>query len=161
MTLTKYSSAYFDFLNHWITDAELLFQFAGTEFSYPITEEQLTNYQYKNPDRSFYIGLNEADEAVAFGEIIPQENNVPRLGRLLIGNPEDRGKGYGTSFINLLLAECKKKFQTNSVELFVLEGNAPAIKCYQKIGFQFLPGQIWEVSHKQQKYSLHKLARQI
>ena len=158
MTLATYSSAYFDFLNCWITDADLLFQFAGTTFSYPITENQLTDYQTENPERCFYIGLNAENEAVAFGEIIPQENNIPRLGRLLIGNPADRGKGFGASFIHLLLVKCQALFQTKTVELFVLEDNFLAIKCYQKIGFQFLPDQTWGMSHQQQNFVLLKMA---
>lgn len=158
MTITKYSPAYFDFLSRWITNANLLFQFAGTDFSHPITEAQIINYQHKNPDRHFYIGLNETENPVAFGEIIPQENNIPRLGRLLIGNPADRGKGFGASFITLLLGMCKEHFKTNTVELFVLENNLPAIKCYQKIGFEFLAGQTWEVCHNQHNYMLHKMA---
>lgn len=158
MTITAYSSIYFSFLSCWITDASLLFQFAGTEFSYPITEKQIEDYQHKNPDRNFYIGLNEANEPVAFGEIIPQENNLPRIGRLLIGNPAERGKGYGTSFIHLLLAECQALFQTKTVELFVLEDNLSAISCYRKIGFRFLPNQEWEIVHKQQNFVLHKMA---
>ena len=158
MTITKYSSNYFSFLSRWITDANLLFQFAGTEFSYPITEKQIEDYQHKNPDRKFYIGLNNVNEAVAFGEIIPQENNIPRIGRLLIGNPAERGKGLGTSFIHLLLATCKTQFQTNVVELFVLEDNLSAINCYQKMGFRFLPNQTWEVNHNGQQYLLHKMA---
>jgi RimJ/RimL family protein N-acetyltransferase len=158
MTITKYDPSYFGFLSHWITDPDLLFQFAGTEFSYPITEKQIEDYQHKNPDRNFYIGLNEANEAVAFGEIIPQENQIPRIGRLLIGNPAERGKGYGTAFIHLLLSVCKTQFQTDTVELFVLEDNLFTINCYQKIGFRFLPDQTWEVSHNGQKYLLHKMA---
>ncbi|RYY06998.1 MAG: N-acetyltransferase [Sphingobacteriaceae bacterium] len=158
MKLTPYSPVYFNFLSKWITSPALLFQFAGTEFSYPITENQITDYQQRNPDRGFYIGLNAVNEPIAFGEIIPQETHIPRIGRLLIGNPADRGKGYGTSFIHLLLEECQKNFQTKTVELFVLEDNLLAIKCYQKIGFQFLPNQIWEVNHQQQNYVLHKMA---
>lgn len=158
MKLIPYSSTYFNFLNHWVTDDNLLFQFAGTEFSFPITENQITDYQHKNPDRQFYMGLNDANEPVAFGEIIPQKNNIPRIGRLLIGNPEERGKGLGTSFIHLLLATCKRLFQTEKVELFVLENNFPAIQCYQKIGFQFLPNQTWQVSHNQQNFVLLKMA---
>ena len=158
MTITKYSSNYFSFLSRWITDANLLFQFAGTEFSYPITEKQIEDYQHKNPDRNFYISLNDLNKPVAFGEIILQENNIPRIGRLLIGDPAERGKGYGTSFIHLLLARCKAQFQTNTVELFVLEDNFSAINCYQKIGFQFLPGQTWEMSHDGQQYLLQKMA---
>ncbi|MGI4749035.1 MAG: GNAT family N-acetyltransferase [Janthinobacterium lividum] len=158
MTLIPYSANYFNFLSRWIINPDLLFQFAGTTFSYPITENQLADYQTENPERCFYIGLNAKNEAVAFGEIIPQENNIPRLGRLLIGNPADRGKGFGASFIYLLLAKCQALFQTKTVELFVLEDNFPAIKCYQKIGFQFLPGQTWEMSHQQQTFILLKMA---
>ena len=157
MTITTYSPAYFDFLSRWITSPDLLFQFAGTEFSYPITEEQLACYQQRKPDRYFYVGLGAAKEALAFGEIIPQENQIPRIGRLLIGNPADRGKGYGTSFIHLLLAKCQALFQTKTAELFVLEDNLPAIKCYQKIGFEFLPNQSWTVNHNQHDYLLHKM----
>ncbi len=158
MTITKYSILYFNFLSRWITDANLLFQFAGTDFSFPITELQLIGYQKNHPNRNFYIGLNTVNEPVAFGEIIPQGNNIPRIGRLLIGNPQERGKGFGTSFIHLLLAECKALFQTKTVELFVLENNLPAVHCYRKIGFQFLPNQSWKVSHNQQNFVLLKMA---
>lgn len=158
MTITKYSPAHFIFLSRWITSPDLLFQFSGTTFSYPITENQLVKYQAENPDRNFYVGLNSNNAIIAFGEIIPQENQIPRIGRLLIGNPEERGKGFGTSFIHLLLAECKRLFQTKTVELFVLKNNLPAIKCYQKIGFEFLPNQTWTVNHNQQDYLLLKMA---
>ncbi|WP_419802064.1 GNAT family N-acetyltransferase [Mucilaginibacter sp.] len=158
MTLINYFNQYFTFLSHWITGDNLLFQFAGTEFSFPITEKQVTDYQHKNSDRNFYIGLNDNNEAVAFGEIIPQETNIPRIGRLLIGNPADRRKGFGTSFIHLLLEECKALFQIKTVELFVLEDNLPAIKCYQKIGFGVLPDQSRTVNHNRQDYLLLKMA---
>ncbi len=157
MLITKYQHIHFKFLSRWITNPDLLFQFSGTTFSYPITENQLNKYQFENPDRSFYIGLNAAAEPVAFGEIIPQETSIPRIGRLLTGDPANRGKGYGTSFIRLLLQECKLQFQTKTVELFVLEDNLSAIKCYQKIGFEFLSGQSWTVNHNEQDYLLQKM----
>lgn len=158
MTIIKYQPAHFNFLNKWITSPDLLFQFAGTTFSFPITENQLNKYQSENPERCFYIGLNDESEPVAFGEIIPQETNIPRIGRLLIGNPANRGKGYGTAFIHLLLQKCRLQFQTKTVELFVLEDNFPAIKCYQKIGFKFLPDQSWTVNHNEQDYLLQKMS---
>ncbi|RYE26764.1 MAG: GNAT family N-acetyltransferase [Sphingobacteriaceae bacterium] len=157
MTIIKYRSIHFNFLSRWITNPDLLFQFAGTTFSFPINESQLQKYQSENLDRSFYIGLNDDDEPVAFGEIIPQENNIPRIGRLLIGDPANRGKGYGTAFIHCLLEKCKRQFQTKTVELFVLEDNLSAINCYQKIGFRFLPDQSWTVNHNEQDYLLHKM----
>ena len=158
MTIIKYQLAHFSFLRRWINSSEILFQFAGTTFSYPFTENQLIDYQNENSERCFYIGLNEENETVAFGEIIPQENNIPRIGRLLIGNPAVSRKGFGTSFIHLLLEECKALFQIKTVELFVLEDNLPAIKCYQKIGFGVLPDQSRTVNHNRQDYLLLKMA---
>ena len=61
-----------NYLEKWITDSEMMFQYAGPGFNYPITAEQISSYQKKNPERQFYMGLYEGKE-VAFGEIIPQD----------------------------------------------------------------------------------------
>ncbi|MGZ5244596.1 MAG: hypothetical protein ACXWD4_11795, partial [Bacteroidia bacterium] len=44
-------------------------------------------------------------------EIITNEANAPRLGRLLVGAPQMRGKGLGQQFISELIDECVKLFQ--------------------------------------------------
>jgi RimJ/RimL family protein N-acetyltransferase len=75
-----------------------------------------------------------------FGEIIPQKDNVPRLGRLLIGDVALRGKGLGKKLVQLLIDECRKNFNTNTIELYVLSDNIPAIRCYKALGFNFITG---------------------
>ena len=112
-------------------------QFAGTEFSYPLTDEQLKGYLAAYPDRAFYLGL-ASGIPIFFGEIIPAPPGPPRLGRLLVGEPSKRGRGLGVLFTRLLMAECRRLLGAERVELYVWEENAAAIRCYKKAGFEFL-----------------------
>lgn len=133
-TLRKYTPADFTFLSNWITDADLLFRFAGPDWSFPLTMEQLESYQQKFPSKQFYIGLQN-ETPFAFGELIWKETISPRLGRLLIGGEANRGKGLGKKFIQLLITECKTLLHPEAIYLFVLENNEQAIACYRKCGF--------------------------
>ncbi len=82
LSLKDYKASDFGTLSGWVTSYELLVQFAGTEFTYPLNNEEIEKYQLKYPERKFYMGYNN-NIPVFFGEIIPSENNIPRLGRLI------------------------------------------------------------------------------
>ena len=154
--LKPYISGYFGILAGWITDPELLLQFAGTEFSYPITREQLSDYQKRRPDRRFYMGFS-GSIPVFFGEIIPQEGTGPRLGRLLVGEPGKRGKGLGQVFVRLMIAECKRLYNASIVELYTWEKNESAIKCYKKVGFQVVDPEAHRMVHEGREFILVKM----
>jgi RimJ/RimL family protein N-acetyltransferase len=136
--LRPFTQSDFPLLSSWVNSEELLHQFSATTFPYPLNYTDMEWYMAANPDRQFYMISNELYGDFGFGEIIPQYANVPRLGRLLIGNPDLRGKGLGKQLLQQLIAECKRKFASTAVELYVLIDNYPAIKCYQAAGFQFL-----------------------
>jgi len=155
--LQPYNNAHFHVLDSWVTDGDLLLQFSGTDFSYPLTEKQLADYQVLHPDRRFYIGYTSDRVPFAFGEIIPQENGYPRLARILVGEAALRGQGLGRHFIKLLLAEAMKRYQTNTVELFTWEKNYAAIKCYESVGFKFLPERCKVMLHNGIRYNIHKM----
>lgn len=135
--LKKYKSSDFKLLQSWVTNAELLFQFSGTDFSYPLQEKHFNDYQKRHPERSFYFGYSSEKVPFAFGEIIPQEDGVPRLGRILVGESALRGQGLGRYFVQLLLEQCKLLYSCKYAELFVWDKNIAAIKCYQSIGFRY------------------------
>ncbi len=139
----------------------MLFGFAGTEFSYPITQEQIVNYQQAQPDRRFYIGYTDDNTPFAFGEIILQEDNTQRLGRLLIGDPTLRGKGLGVYFVKQLIAECVRLYNTPRVDLYVWEGNDPAIKCYKSAGFTFVDADPFIIKNNGQPYTIIKMSISI
>lgn len=135
MILRKFTKDDFYILEKWVTSADLLFQFAGATWQFPLTIGQIEQYQKNFPLRQFYTGCTDGGHPVAFGEIIRGDVNSPRLGRLLVGNSTERGQGLGLQFVNLLTEECKKSSHDSTVYLYVFENNLSAIRCYRKAGF--------------------------
>lgn len=152
-----YTDSHFPLLEKWVTDADLLLQFSGTEFTYPITRKQVSDYQSKHPDRNFYLGYTKDKSPFAFGEIIPQESGSPRIARVLVGDPSLRGHGLGKYFIKLLLNECKRLFECQGAELFVWDKNYAAIRCYQGAGFKYATEERRILVYENKSYNLHKM----
>ena len=155
--LKPYKSSDFKLLKNWVTDAELLLQFSGTDFTFPLSEQQIVDYRIKHPDRCFYIGYTQEGLPFSFGEIIPQESGYPRLARILVGEPSLRGQGLGRYFIELLVEESKRLYNTDTVELFTWEKNYAAIRCYESVGFKFLPEKSKTMVHEEISYDIHKM----
>lgn len=158
--LRPYDAADFDLLHSWITDAELLFRFAGPEFNFPLTGDQLQRYSNAHPDRKFYICCRES-APYAFGEIIPQGPGSVRLGRLLVGEPSQRGQGWGTAFVQELLAKAAMDYGAVQADLFVWVRNTTAIRCYRKAGFSFTEEPPLRMRHEGRVYNLRKMSRRI
>ncbi|WP_316750957.1 GNAT family N-acetyltransferase [Pedobacter gandavensis] len=155
--IKSYISSDFDTIASWVTDEDLLLQFAGTDFSFPLTRKQLEDYQISHPDRCFYIGYLIDQVPFAFGEIIPQEGGTPRLARILIGEPSRRSQGLGRHFIGLLLEEIRLHYHSSTVDLYVWEKNDAAIKCYESVGFILCPERAMTMLHKDRSYHIHKM----
>lgn len=160
LTLKPFNDSHFPVLKEWITGGDMLFQFAGTEFKYPITNEQVFNYRITHTDRPWYIAYRD-DGPVAFGELIPQEGDVPRLARLLIGEPAERGKGLGVVFIKALIGECRRLYNSPAIELYVWDGNLPAIRCYEKCGFSFLSRESLSITYNAKAYLIRKMRHEL
>lgn len=154
--LKPYTSDDFKLLEKWVTDEELLLQFAGTDFSYPMTTQQIATYQSSYPERRFYVAY-EHEVPFAFGEIILQDSGIPKLARILIGESLLRGKGLGGKFIKSLLAESARLYNTKTVELLVWDQNIAAIKCYERAGFIYSPEIYTVLIWKDKKYNIHKM----
>jgi RimJ/RimL family protein N-acetyltransferase len=139
MFLRKYTDSDFPTLKSWVTDPDLLFTFAGGSWSYPLTFEQVKTYQEAHPLKQSYILCNEKGTPIAFGELISGEANSPRLGRLLVGGEENRGKGIGKILIHKMIEESRKNNDQRFIHLFVFQDNFMAIRCYENMGFTFVP----------------------
>lgn len=155
--LTPYNDSWFPLLQSWIPDKEVLLQYSGTHFSFPLTQQQMNTYRHEFPDRKLYMGLLNNITPFAFGEIIPQDLNSARLARLLIGNPTLRGQGLGVAFVNALVSEAIQKMGVSIVELFVFSSNEQAIHCYQKAGFGFIPGEDKPLTVDGIEYTVRKM----
>jgi RimJ/RimL family protein N-acetyltransferase len=142
-----------DTLISWITNEEMLMQFAGPAFTYPLTVEQL-NKNSAEPNRFVYKVIDKrTDLMIGYAEILLPHENAARLCRLIIGDTNQRGKGVGQQLVNLLLNIAFTEFQVTKVDLNVFDWNTGAMKCYEKCGFDINPektltrhvnGQTWK-----------------
>jgi len=125
----------FSRLISWIDSEELLVQFAGPIFSYPLTNSQLELYLDDKNRHPFKIIDKESNTIFGHAEIYLQGNNCVKLCRILIGKSDFKGKGLCTKIVTELLNISFNKLNAKVVELNVYDWNESAIRCYKKAGF--------------------------
>lgn len=105
----------------------------------------------------FSIVKNEDDKLIGNIELqsICHTDRRATLG-ILIGEADERNKGYGTEAINLLLDFAFNYLNINSVNLTLLAVNDRAKRCYEKVGFKefgrqresrFVNGKFYDTIH--------------
>lgn len=85
----------------------------------------------------FSIVKNEDDMLIGNIELqnVNHTDRSTTLG-ILIGEADERNKGYGTEAINLVLDFAFNYLNINSVNLTLLAVNERAKRCYEKVGFK-------------------------
>lgn len=156
MKLIPFQSTDFQTLIRWIIDEDTMLRFAGVGFSYPLCEKQLEDYIAKYPDRLIYLAVDETEKPFAYGEVIPQDKNSARLGHLIVGESDQRGKGLGQKLIRLLNQEAQRKLEVKTMDLFLLGGNLAAERCYLKYGFRFVDND-FQITHQGTAYDILKM----
>ncbi len=101
-------------------------------------------------------------EEVPIGRIyisrISEESDSLDITRIYIGDPEDRGKGYGEEALRLVLDYCFVNLHMERVTLDYFEGNKKAAALYEKVGFKH-EGLARNATKKDGKYfDLHLLS---
>ena len=143
LELRTFEKADSDRLISWIPDARFLLRFAGPEYSFPLDKAQLEETIRKtredNPKHYMFKVVHVlSDEVIGHIEImrVNYEKRTAHLGRVLIGNPDDRGKGYGIEMVSLALHFAFNSIGLNELTLGVFDFNTPAIACYKGLGFK-------------------------
>src|SRR3546814_800912 len=135
ITLKKFTELDFDRLIAWVKIEEELIQFAGTIFKFPLTKNQLHHYLTDTKRHVFKV-IDSETKPNGHCEVHEIDEQKCRLCRILIGDENFRGKGYGTALVRELTQWSFETFNVKSVELNVYDFNIPAIKCYEKVGFK-------------------------
>ena len=139
ITLQPFTPADFDRLISWVDSEKTLVQFAGPDFTYPLTHPQLENY-LDNRNRHVYKVVDiAANSTIGHAELFLPDETSARLCRILIGDPANRGKGFGQQIVQKLLEIVFTKFNREKADLNVFEWNTGAIKCYENAGFMINP----------------------
>lgn len=123
-----------------IENKRMLLQFAGPAYQFPLTEEQLK----ADENRLLFRIVEKADQkTIGHAQMLLKEHTF-LLGRILIWDKNNRGKGYGEQTIRKLLEYGFTHFDRDTSELNVYDWNTGAIACYRKVGFEIDPNTMSE-----------------
>jgi RimJ/RimL family protein N-acetyltransferase len=127
----------------WIPSEESLILWSGPYFHFPLDVQQLEDYLQSGvgspPPRRIYK-VKDANFQNVIGHIelnqIDRRNMAATISKVLVGNPENRGKGYGQAMVRALLRIAFVEEKLHRVDLKVFDFNRSAIECYKRLGFQ-------------------------
>ncbi|PTL40119.1 GNAT family N-acetyltransferase [Alkalicoccus saliphilus] len=123
----------------WINSPELLVQWGGSDFNYPLTKSQLEKYRKRMQEGRLriYSAVNEEGEIIGHISLdyIDKKNESARICRVLIGSEADRGQGKGQEMMRQVLHTAFEEMQLHRVSLGVFDFNLSAAAAYKKVGF--------------------------
>lgn len=121
-----------------IKDEKMLLQFAGPMYHFPLTGDQLEG-DLSDPNRTLFKIVDQTDQNIIGHAQIFLKEETFLLGRILIWDENNRGKGYGKKVMKELLEYGFSHFDRETAELNVYDWNTGAIECYKKVGFTIDP----------------------
>lgn len=136
--LEKFTKEFYPELINSIKNGKELMQFGGPEFTFPLTEEQIDK-TLSDESRIAFRVVNVSDDATIGHSEIYFKDDSAKLGRILIIDENQRGKGVGEQMLILLLKFIFENRKEQHIELNVFDFNIGAIKCYEKVGFSINP----------------------
>ncbi len=119
------------------SDERELLLWAGPVFSYPLTEQQVSDFLIqKRNSILFCILLDESPVGIIeLGEMSPVHQNG-RIQKVYIGDTSARGKGVASKALEAVITLCRDEYRYHKVTLGVLAGNRAAFRCYIGLGFE-------------------------
>ncbi len=133
----------FQQLINWIDTEELLTNWAGSLFAFPLTPESLEWYiedtNVLNSSDAFVYKAIETDTGNVVGHIslggLSWKNRSARITRVLVGNTADHRKGICQQMTRAALKIGFEELGLHRISLGVYENNKAALNCYLKSGF--------------------------
>jgi len=134
----------FDQLINWIHTEELMMNWSGNLFRFPLTHDSLNWYisnTNDSPDPEAYVyKAIDAETGEGVGHIslggISTKNRSARISRVLIAEGCHRGKGYCSGMVKAILEVGFDQLKLHRITLGVYDTNIAAIKCYERAGFR-------------------------
>lgn len=150
----------------WIHTEELLTNWSGSLFRFPLTEESLDWYiedtnDLLHSDALVYKAI-ETDTGEVVGHIslggISRKNRSARISRVLVGDNAQKGRGICTLMIKAVLEIGFNELKLHRISLGVYDFNHSAIRCYEKAGFVKEGVQRDILLHKNEYWSLLEMS---
>lgn len=133
----------FSTITEWFNQEspDLLLQWAGPTFTYPLSVEQLIDHyregMNKKESKTFVYKIIDEWTDDAVGMI--QLSHVDRIAKnAVVGRfwlkEHLRNKGVGAAALRKLIEKAAQEFHLQQLSLRVFDFNMSAIKCYEKVG---------------------------
>jgi RimJ/RimL family protein N-acetyltransferase len=127
----------------WISTEELLTNWSGSLFRFPLTNESLDWYLEDTNDLLHSDALIYKAVDIASGEVvghislggISRKNRSARISRVLVGDNAQKGKGICTLMIREVARIGFEELNLHRISLGVYDFNHAALRCYEKAGF--------------------------
>ena len=152
IALKEFTKSDFDTFISWCTSEEVITQFAGEIFKYPVTHKQLDDYLNDKTKKPFKVVLTLTQETIGHCELNFENKELPKLSRVLIASEKLRGKNIGIQIISQLTTLAFNNTKITRVQLNVFNWNTVALKCYEKVGFKINPKGTSEISVNNKKW---------
>lgn len=136
--LKKFKKTDYNRLISWIDSEEFMLIFSGQIFDFPITTSQLDTYLEDSNRMIYKVIKTDTNEIIGHAELnaINLKSRNARICRVLIGDKNQRNKGFGRLVINELVRIGFSELKLHRIDLGVHNFNTQAIKCYENCGFE-------------------------
>lgn len=133
-TLVKATKEHFATIKNWFNNDTELAQWAGPDVKLNLPLNDFVDQLKIDELNSFCLTNNE--EICGVGQFYVRLGKH-HFGRLGIA-PDKRGLGLAYILLQQLAAKTSQLQSASQYSLFVVEHNKPALKAYQKVGFEFI-----------------------
>jgi len=128
-------------LIEWISDDEILMNWSGALFSFPLTTDSLSwyieNVNEISKSEVFIYKAIDTNTGETVGHIslggISKKNKSARISRVFVA-PKHQGKGYCNKMVTEILQIGFQNLKLHRICLGVYDFNKAAISCYKKAG---------------------------
>ena len=141
--LEHFDRSDFQQLIDWINNEELLINWSGSLFSFPLTNDSLewyindTNVPLESD--AFVYKAMDTETGHVVGHIslggLSWKNRSARISRVLVGNTTEHRKGICQEMTKAVLKIGFEELGLHRISLGVYEDNKAALNCYLKSGF--------------------------
>jgi len=129
-------------LMEWINSEELLMNWSGNLFSFPLTQASLEWYientnVLPGSEAYNYKAVDENDVVVGHISLggISEKNKSARISRVFV-SPAARGRGACYQMVKAVLETGFSGLSLHRISLGVYDTNAAAVKCYERAGLK-------------------------
>ncbi|WP_159064781.1 GNAT family N-acetyltransferase [Thaumasiovibrio subtropicus] len=122
-------------LLEWVPNAAFNLLWGGPLYQYPLTLSQVE--MHLSSPGVYPFMLVDDTQVIGYVEVVDQGQGRFRLCRVLVVDPNARGKGIGERLVNLAIEYAKKHFNASTMTLGVFEQNYAARRCYERLGFVY------------------------